>query len=137
LGRLPVKYLLDTNIWLWMVEDCRRVPERIRPFIADPENYPFALSAISVWEVAKKVSLGKLVLSIPVRDWLQHATRSPFIEIAPLSVGISLESTILPGVFHKDPADQIIVATARHHNLILLTSDEKIIDYPYVNTLNP
>jgi len=129
------KYLIDTNIWLWMVEDFHSLPAKIKPVVADKQNYPFYLSAISVWEVAKKVSLEKLNLSIPIRDWLKKATRSPFIEIIPLCVDISLESTILPGRFHKDPADQIIVASARHNNMILLTADEKINNYPHVNTI--
>jgi len=132
---LRIKYLVDTNIWLWMVNDYQSIPGTIAPIIADTINYPFYLSAISVWEIAKKVSLGKLTLSIPIRDWLFQATREPFIEIVPLSVDISLESTILPGEFHKDPADQIIVATARNQNLIILTADQKIRQYSHVKTV--
>jgi PIN domain nuclease of toxin-antitoxin system len=131
---MQVKYLIDTNIWLWMVDNHSCIPKKILPIISDVDNFPFYLSAISIWEVAKKVSLGKLSLSIPIRDWLIKASRKPFIEIVPLSVDISLESTVLPGVFHKDPADQIIVASARQHNMVLLTSDQKIIDYPHVRT---
>jgi len=75
-----------------------------------------------------------LTLSIPVRDWLVQSTRKPFIDIIPLSVDIALESTILPGVFHKDPADQIIVASARQCNMTLLTTDQLIISYKHVKT---
>lgn len=128
-------YLLDTNIWLWMVEEPQRLSAEIATIVKNADNYPFFLSAISVWEVAKKVSLGKLGLSIPVRDWLNKATQDQFIHILPLSVNISLESTILPGTFHKDPADQIIVATARHHNLAILTADNLIRTYPHVKTI--
>jgi PIN domain nuclease of toxin-antitoxin system len=104
--------------------------------ILKSDNYPFYISVISVWEVAKKVSIGKLTLSIPIRDWLVQATRKPFIELIPLSVDIALESTILPGVFHKDPADQIIVASARQCNMTLLTTDRHIISYQHVKTIN-
>lgn len=131
-----MKYLLDTNIWVWMVESHQSIPRNILSTLLEPENYPFYISAISVWEVAKKVSLEKLTLSIPVRDWLVQATRKPFIEIIPLSVDIALESTILPGVFHKDPADQIIVASARQSNMTLLTTDKLIISYQHVKTFN-
>jgi PIN domain nuclease of toxin-antitoxin system len=131
-----MKYLLDTNIWIWMVESHQSIPRNILPILLEPENYPFYISAISVWEVAKKASLDKLTLSIPVRDWLVQATRKPFIEIIPLSVDIALESTILPGVFHKDPADQIIVASARQSNMTLLTSDRLILAYQHVKTDN-
>jgi PIN domain nuclease of toxin-antitoxin system len=131
-----MKYLLDTNIWIWMVESHQCIPRNILSALLEPENYPFYISAISVWEVAKKVSIDKLTLSIPVRDWLVQATRKPFVEIIPLSVDIALESTILPGVFHKDPADQIIVASTRQNNMTLLTTDRLIIAYQHVKTYN-
>jgi len=127
-----LKYLIDTHIWLWMVGDPQRIPAHIQPIISDAENYPLCLSSISVWEVAKKVSLGKLDMSIPIRDWVMKATRPQFIDLLPLSVDVSLESTMLPGNFHRDPADQMIVATARCFDLILLTADQKIIDYEHV-----
>ncbi len=127
---------MDTNIWIWMVESHQSIPRNILSILLEPENYPFYISAISVWEVAKKASLDKLTLSIPVRDWLVQATRKPFIEIIPLSVDIALESTILPGVFHKDPADQIIVASARQSNMTLLTTDRLILAYQHVKTDN-
>ena len=129
-----MKYLLDTNVWLLMVEK-GLVSKKIDQIILSSENYPFGLSAISAWEVAKKVSLGKLSLSMPIRDWMQAATRQPFIEIIPLTVDVSLESTLLPGAFHKDPADQIIVATARINNLTLLTTDTLIKQYSHVNVV--
>jgi len=74
-------------------------------------------------------------MSIPVRDWVMKATRSPFIDLVPLSVEVSLESTMLPGNFHRDPADQMIVATARNLGLVLLTADQKIIEYEHVKTV--
>jgi len=129
-----LRYLLDTHIWVWMVDDPRRISDHILPIVSNAENYPLCLSAISVWEVAKKVSLGKLQMSIPVRDWVMKATRSPFIDLVPLSIEVSLESTMLPGDFHRDPADQMIVATARYLDLVLLTADQKIIEYKHVKT---
>ena len=131
-----MKYLLDTHIWVWMVESQHSIPRKIMSTLLEPDNYPFHISAISVWEVAKKVSIGKLTLSIPVREWLFQASRKPFIEVIPLSVDIALESTILPGVFHNDPADQIIVASARQCNMTLVTTDHLIISYPHVKTCN-
>jgi len=130
-----LKYLLDTHIWLWMVDDPRYIPDHILPIVSNADNYPLCLSSISVWEVAKKASLGKLQMSVPIRDWVMKATRSPFIDLVPLSIDVSLESTMLPGNFHRDPADQIIVATARNLDLVLLTTDQKIIEYEYVKTI--
>lgn len=128
-------YLLDTNIWLWIVEDPSQIPAKMKDIVKNADNYPFFLSAISVWEVAKKASLGKLGLSIPIQDWMDKATNDTYIHILPLSVQVSLESTRLPDEFHKDPADQIIVATARHHNLVILTADRLMQSYPYVRTV--
>ena len=128
-------YLLDTNVWLWMVEEPSHIPAKMQDIVNNANNYPFYLSAISVWEVAKKVSLGKLGLSVPIQDWMDKATNDTYIHILPLSIQVSVESTQLPGEFHKDPADQIIVATARHHNLIILTADRLIQSYPYVKTV--
>ena len=128
-------YLLDTNVWLWMVEEPSHIPAKMKDTVNNADNYPFFLSAISVWEVAKNVSLGKLGLSVPIQDWIDKATNETYIHILPLSVQVSVESTQLPGKFHKDPADQIIVATARHHNLIILTADRLIQSYPFVKTV--
>ena len=128
-------YLLDTNVWLWMVESPVDIPEKIMPIVNNPLNYPFSLSAISVWEVAKKVSLGKLGLSVPIADWMKKATNDTYIQVLPLSIQVSVESTQLPGEFHKDPADQIIVATARQYNLTILTADRLIQNYPHVKTV--
>ena len=129
-----MKYLLDTNVWIWMVENHQRLPHKIISTLLEPDNYPLHISAISAWEVANKVEIGKLTLSIPIREWLLQATRKPFVEIIPLSVDIALESTMLPGKFHKDPADQIIVASARHCNMTLLTTDQLILSYQHVKT---
>ncbi|PIE63261.1 MAG: PIN domain nuclease [Desulfobacter postgatei] len=93
------------------------------------------MSAITPWEIAKKISLGKLALSLPLADWLAAATHSEGLTILPLSVDISIDSNSLPGQFHRDPADQIIVATARKHNLELITADSRILAYPHVRTL--
>ena len=130
-----IVYLLDTNVWLWMVEDPSYIPAKMKDIVDNADNYPFSLSAISIWEVAKKVSLGKLGLSVPIQDWMNKATNDAYIHILPLSIQVSVESTQLPGEFHKDPADQIIVATARHHNLIILTADRLIQSYPFVKTV--
>ncbi len=128
-------YLLDTNVWLWMVDNPSLIPARMKIIVSDGANYPFSLSAISIWEVAKKVSLGKLGISLPVHEWVDRATDTSYIHIVPLSPQISVESTRLPGDFHKDPADQIIVATARCQNLTILTADRLIRQYDFVQTI--
>ena len=90
------------------------------------------MSAISCWEVAKLVECGRLILPCSVFDWLQQALAYPGVRLIELSPRICVESTQLPGIFHRDPADQIIVATARVLDAPLVTMDGKILSYPRV-----
>lgn len=130
-----MKYLLDTQVWIWMSESDPKLPKRISTILKNIDHTPFGIAAISPWEVAKKVSLGKLQLSIPARDWLMQAAYNSGIEVISLSPEIAWEANHLPGSFHKDPADQLIVASARIHNLILISSDQLILRYTHVKTV--
>lgn len=123
--------LLDTHVWVWWVHD-DPMPMHLRSAIEMREDEGFAVSAISCWEVAKLVERGRLELPNDIEEWLDLALNESGVHLIPLSPDIAAESTILPGDFHRDPADQIIVATARIHNLLLATCDEKIRGYPYV-----
>lgn len=135
MGCLPVTYLLDTLAWIWFVQEPEKLPTHALELMRDMRHAPLMISAISPWEVAKKASLGKLQLVTPVREWIRHATGVRGIAIAPITPDIALESAFLPGTFHRDPADQIITATARIHRHILITGDRKILSYPHVKTL--
>ncbi len=77
----------------------------------------------------------RIELDIPVAIWLSRAVKDTGIRVIDLSPDIAAESCSLPGNFHKDPADRIIVATARIHGLILLTRDQKILEYDHVQSL--
>jgi PIN domain nuclease of toxin-antitoxin system len=90
------------------------------------------LSVISCWEVAKLVEKGKLRFNMPVRQWIEGALMLPGVQLEGLSPDICVESTELPGSFHGDPADQIIVATARVLGAEVVTSDRQIRDYEHV-----
>ena len=81
---------------------------------------------MSCWEVAKLVELGKLQLKIPTAEWLFQALTYPGVQLLDLTLPIVVESTQLPGSFHRDPADQMIVATARVYDVPLLTADGKV-----------
>lgn len=95
----------------------------------------FGISVISCWEVAKLVEYRRLVLPYPLVEWFDQALAYPGMRLLPLTPRIALASTQLPGDFHRDPADQIIVAMARTHDWPLLTSDGRILRYPHVRTL--
>jgi len=127
--------LLDTHIWVKWVLDEQQLSEFVRNQIAAHEEDGLGVSVISCWEVAKLVELKRLNFSLNVLDWINQALSYPGIQLIELSARIAVESTKLPGEFHRDPADQIIVATARIHDCHLLTLDEKILAYSHVKLL--
>src|SRR4051812_42816866 len=96
------------------------------------EGEELAVSAISCWEVAKLVERGRLDLEKPVGAWLSDALGPSGITLLHLTPQIAVEACNLPGRFHRDPADQIIVATSRVYGISLLTADQKIRNYPHV-----
>ncbi|UKO97055.1 type II toxin-antitoxin system VapC family toxin [Nostoc sp. UHCC 0870] len=128
--------LLDTHVWLWWLHTPEQLSERNRTLLTIGENQNAVLvSAISIWEIAVKHSAGKLPLPLSVNEWFALAKTRPGIIIEPLDPLDAIASTQLPGDFHKDPADRIIVAIAYRRNIELMTCDQKILNYPYVKTL--
>lgn len=128
--------VLDTQVWLWWMHDPGKLSKKARAAIEEAESTSRILvSAISVWEVAVKNELGKLTLPLGIHDWYRNASAYPRIVIESLSPIDAIASTQLPGEFHKDPADRIIVAYALRNGAPLVTSDRKIIHYTHVATI--
>ena len=127
--------LLDTHIWIWWVDDnCQRLTPRHQALIQQYQPQGLGVSIISCWEIAKAVEKQKLRLSRGVDEWLDVALGYPGMQLLDLTVPIVIESTKLSG-FHRDPGDQMIVATARVRGCPLLTADQKILDYSGIQTL--
>ena len=128
--------LLDTHAWVWWVTDDRRLsrPAR-RAAQRAAASAHLLLSLISLWEVAKKVEKGQLVLDRPLSDWLDSAVNRPGVQLVELSRTILVESCGLPQPFHGDPADQMIVATARDRDAIVVTKDRQIRTYAHVRSV--
>ncbi len=127
--------LLDTHIWVRWVDDNQQLVDRPRLLIQDNVRSGLAVSAISCWEVAKLVQYGRLELACPLEEWMEQALAYPGVQLIELTPRIAIESTKLPGTFHRDPADQIIVSTGRVYDIPLLTADSRILQYPHVRTL--
>ncbi len=127
--------LLDTHIWIWWLHNTTRLSEKQKEVIGGNETGIIGISAITCWEIAKLVEYGRLELPYPIAEWFNQAFSYPGIRLYNLTPEIAIESTQLPGEFHRDPGDQIIVATARVYDCPLLTSDKKMLTYPYVNTI--
>ena len=130
--RLPsAPLLLDTHYWIWIQTG---MPARIQPQIlkaiqAAADSGELLLSAISVWEVGMLEAKGRLQLLMPCGQWVNDALNTPGLTLVPLTPEIALDSTRLPGSFHGDPADRIILATARVMGARLLTLDRSMIEY--------
>ena len=125
--------LLDTATWIWRASDPERLSPRARRAIDEADGA--LVSAISVWEVAMLVAKRRIQLDRPVERWVDIALALPGIQLAPLEPAIAVRSTKLPGEFHPDPADRIIVATALENSVPILTPDERIRSYPHVQTV--
>lgn len=128
--------VLDTQAWLWWLHDPSRLSVRARQTMARAEREDsMTVSAISVWEVATKCALGKLVLPMQLDEWFELARAYRGIIIEPVLAYDALASACLPGAFHKDPADRLIVALARRLKAKLVTADGLIRAYPHVATI--
>jgi PIN domain nuclease of toxin-antitoxin system len=126
----PDLLLLDTHVWLWLVAGSSELSGKVRQMIDRAVAAGvLRIAAISLWEIALLASRGRIVLGKSIGLWLEEALADPAPAIDPLSVQIAIESHALPGGFHRDPADQLIVATARVTNATLMTRDRYILDY--------
>ena len=127
--------MLDTHAWVWWTIDPNQLTETQLQEITESEEDLIGVSAISCWEIAKLCEYGRLDLPVRLGEWFRLALEYPGVSLLPLTPEIAVESTNLPGSFHSDPSDQIIVATARVNECPLVTSDDRIVDYPHVQTV--
>ena len=127
--------VLDTHAWWWTVSEPDQLSRKARQVISRTHPEQRAIASISIWEFAMMVTRDRIQLSISPEEWLDHAINETGITVLYLNSKIALESCNLPGDFHKDPADRIIVATTRVSRSKLITKDQKNIEYPHVTTI--
>lgn len=120
--------LLDTHVWLWWLLGQPQLALRERDALdrLAAAGTPPGLSAISLWEAQMLAARGRLSVAEPLTHWLPIAAASETVALLPLDVATILALDALPKGFHGDPADRIIVATARAHGLPLATRDSNI-----------
>lgn len=122
--------LLDTHVLVWLVAGSARLGSQSRSFIQEAaQENSLLVSAITPWEIAMLVSKGRLVLDRELGEWMTVTLALPGIRLAPLSPEVAIASTHLPGTLHADPADRILAATARHLHAVLVTEDQRLLDY--------
>lgn len=128
--------VLDTHTWIWWIGDPDRLSEPARHRIeTEARKDQVCISSISAWELALLVKKGRLELTVDPREWIARSESLPFLRFVPVDNRIAVLSNDLPGVFHDDPADRIIVASALTLGATLVTKDTKIRDYPSVESL--
>ncbi len=132
--------MLDTHIWLWLMNGDERIKKSgyIPAIQRAAKASAVKIASISLWEAAMLSARGKITLEAGALAWIKNALAAPGITVCPKTPEIAVESTQLPGKFHGDPADMIIVASARILNATLLTFDKQILRYAeggYVKTL--
>ena len=141
--RAEPSLLLDTHIWLWLACGIpgKISPGTLRTIEQAGKRRTLLVSIISVWEIALLESKRRIALPMPAQKWVARALDNPEIKLIGLDEPeIVLDSCRLPEEFHADPADRFLVATARARNAILVTADQRILNYSklgHVKTLAP
>lgn len=123
--------LLDTHCWLWaqlgLIAKLSRAA--VSAMRSAETTGRLRVSVISIWELGMLEKRRRVVLPRNIGSWVEEALAKPGISLAPLTPEIAIESVHLPGDLHGDPADQMIVATARVLGATLMTKDSRLIEY--------
>jgi PIN domain nuclease of toxin-antitoxin system len=134
-GDESVIVLLDTHVWIWAFEGSERLGASAREILENTETERW-ISPVSTLEIARLIEGGDLVINCPLSEWVEQSTSDLRLKSREVSHDIAMGAYQLPGVFHRDPADRQIVATAICHGLVLMTADERILQYPGVETID-
>lgn len=125
--------LLDTHVWIWASEQPEQLGPETRTTLRNAENGLF-VSPVSSLEIARLVEVGRISIKGNLLDWVTESLAVLTCKTAELSHETALEAYLLPGEFHRDPADRILVSTARRRALTLVTADRRVLDYAHVQT---
>ncbi len=129
--------ILDTHIWVWWNQDDPQLSLRQKDTIEEARAKGIGICTISLLEIARLVQRGRIVLPKPTQEWFDMALTQEGIMLISITAEIAIGSVTLPDTFHKDPADRLIVATARAYDCPLVTADKEILAYPHVKLVRP
>jgi PIN domain nuclease of toxin-antitoxin system len=122
-----LKVILDTHIWVWWLLPDSPLPDRERTALDRiATDKGICLPAICQWEAQMLHGKKRIELPLPFPTWLRRATAPDLLTVLPLNADTVIALDKLPATFHGDPADRMIVATARAHELSLATHDKAI-----------
>lgn len=129
-----MKVLLDTCTFIWAISKPDQLTDRVRDLLIDPgTNVHF--SPITCAEIACLCDRGRLIIPMHWKRWFDHYVRENAWSAVDITLPVIQDAFALPGSFHADPADRIIVATTRCHGMSLITADKKLLEYPFVETI--
>lgn len=128
-----MRLLLDTHVWVWTQEQPERLGPRTKRLLVAGEHEN-VVCAISTLEIARLIAAGEIRLTIPLAEWITQSMAELAAKTVSMTHEIAMEAYALPGTFHRDPADRILVAAARRDGLMLVTADERLLAYSHVRT---
>ena len=128
-----MRVLLDTHVWVWTQEQPERLGPRTKRLLTGVEHEN-AVCPISTLEISRLVAAGEISLSIPLAEWVGQSMADLAAQTVSVSHEVAAEAYALPGTFHRDPADRVLVAAARRNGLTFVTADDRILSYPHVRT---
>lgn len=124
-------YILDTHAWIWLLDGKKELEgiPLLQELESASEESRLSVVSISMWEIAMLESKGRIGFRIPCLQWIQNALKLPGLSLVPISAEVAADSAHLPGDFHGDPADRLIVAGTRSIGGTLVTRDRAILRY--------
>ena len=129
--------VLDTHIFVWWNQQDPKLTNYHFDVIERERANGLGICTISLIEIARLVSTGRIILPVPIQEWFEISLAQERVILISITPKIAIDAQSLPGDFHKDPADRIIVATARKSDCPIVTVDKKILNYPYVKVIPP
>ena len=128
------KVIFDTHVFIWYMFGNPILSAKFQKSIDRIQNsHPILISAMSLWEIGMLVQRGRISVEMDCLEWVEQALSNPGFELALLSPQIAVLSSRLPGTIHGDPVDRILIATAFENHAVLVTCDEKILEYGKTN----
>ena len=128
-----MRVLLDTHVWVWTQEQPERLGPRTKRLLVGGEHGT-SVCPISTLEISRLVAVGDIRLSMPLTEWIAQSMAELSAQTVSMSHEVAMEAYALPGRFHRDPADRVLVAAARKNAMTLVTADDRILASPHVRT---
>lgn len=123
------KLLLDTHVLLWYITQAKKLKPQFLTIVNQSSEGNILISPMSIWEISMLVERKKIELEIDVAEWSERVFSHPAVSLAAFTPEIAIFSNRLPNGMHGDPVDRILVATAHNYHSVLVTCDEKLLEY--------